>query len=125
METEYKALAHTTAELMWVMALFGELGHLQRRPPVIYCDNLGATSLSANLVFHSRMKYITLAYHFVREQVQKWTFRVSYVSTSDQLADVLTKPLLRPRFAAMLYKLNLAHKLINSRGTVNNNIQLL
>ncbi|WVY91841.1 hypothetical protein V8G54_037355 [Vigna mungo] len=47
--------------------------------PVIYCDNLGATTLSANPVCHSRMKHIALAYHFVRENVQKGKFRVSFV----------------------------------------------
>ncbi|KAL8158627.1 hypothetical protein V2J09_000164 [Rumex salicifolius] len=40
------------------------------QPPVIYCDNLGVTHLSSNLVFHSQINHITLAYHFVREQVQ-------------------------------------------------------
>ncbi|KAL8129118.1 hypothetical protein V2J09_018273 [Rumex salicifolius] len=48
---------------------------------------MGATSLSVNPIFDSRMKHITLAYHFVLEIVQKKTFRVAYVSINDQLAD--------------------------------------
>ncbi|GAU24783.1 hypothetical protein TSUD_356130 [Trifolium subterraneum] len=56
-EAEYKALADTVSELLWVLSLFTELGHMPTANPVIYCDNLGATNLSANLVFHSRMKY--------------------------------------------------------------------
>ena len=62
---------------------------------MIYCDNAGATYVCADPVFHSKMKHIALDYHFVRENVQKGHLRVAYISTKAQLADVLTKPLLR------------------------------
>ena len=119
-EAEYKALADTASELLWVFSLFTELGHTPTTNPVIYCDNLGATNLSANPVFHSRMKHIALAYHFVRENVQRGRFRVSFVSTNDQLADILTKPLLRPRFESLLSKLHLSSRLSNLREDINN-----
>lgn len=38
-------------------------------PPVIYCDNIDAIYICANLVFHSRMKHVALNYHFIRNQV--------------------------------------------------------
>jgi hypothetical protein len=120
-EAEYKALADTASELLWVLSLFTELGHTPASGPVIYCDNLGATHLSANPVFHSRMKHIALAYHFVRENVQRGRFRVSFVSTNDQLADILTKPLLRPRFEFLLSKLHLSSRSPNLREDINNN----
>jgi len=120
-EAEYKALANTASELLWVLSLFTELGHIPTANPVIYCDNLGATSLSANPVFHSRMKHIALAYHFVRENVQKGKFRVSFVSTDDQLADILTKPLLHPRLDSLLSKLPLSSRSSNLREDINYN----
>ena len=120
-EAEYKALADTASKLLWVLSLFTELDHVPTANPVIYCDNLGATTLSANPVFHSRMKHIALAYHFVRENVQRGKFRVSFVSTDDQLADILTKPLLRPRFESLLSKLHLSSRLSNLREDINNN----
>ncbi|KAK2457784.1 putative mitochondrial protein [Trifolium repens] len=120
-EAEYKALADTASELLWVLSLFTELGHTPTAGPVIYCDNLGATHLSANPVFHSRMKHIALAYHFVRENVQRGRFRVSFVSTNDQLADILTKPLLRPRFEFLLSKLHLSSRSPNLREDINHN----
>ncbi|RZC24049.1 Beta-carotene isomerase D27, chloroplastic isoform D [Glycine soja] len=101
--------------------LYLELGHMPTANPVIYCDNLGATNLSANPVFHSRMKHIALAYHFVREHVQHGKFRVSFVSTDDQLANILTKPLLRPRFESLLSKLHLSSRLYNLREDINHN----
>lgn len=82
-EVEYKALADTTSELLWVLSLLTELGHTPTVNPVIYCDNLGAIHLSANPIFHSRKKHIALTYHFVRENVQHGKFHVSFVSIDD------------------------------------------
>jgi histone deacetylase 1/2 len=42
-ESEYKALANATAELIWVQSLLQELGIKQDRPLVLWCDNIGAT----------------------------------------------------------------------------------
>jgi len=89
-KAEYKALADMTSELLWVLSLFTELGHTPTATPVIYWYNLDATHPSANPLFHSRMKHIALANHFVRENVQHDKFRVSFVSTDDQLDDILT-----------------------------------
>ena len=120
-EAEYKALADTTSELLWVLSLFTELGHTPTANPVVYCDNLGVTHLNVNFVFHSRMKHIALAYHFVRENVPNGKFRVSFVSTDDQLADILTKPLLRPKFDYLLFKLHLSFRSYNLWEDINNN----
>lgn len=97
-EAEYRAIANTAAEIKWICNLLTEL-HIQvPTVPVIYCDNIGATYLSANPVFHSRMKHIALDYHFVRGHVQSGSLRVAHVSAKDQLADALTKPLSRTAF---------------------------
>ena len=65
-ESEYKAIADTVAELIWLKSLLHELG-LDSKAPTLWCDNLGATYLSANLVFHARTKHVEVDYHFVRE----------------------------------------------------------
>jgi histone deacetylase 1/2 len=64
-EVEYKSLANATAEVMWVQTLLDELGVSQSKVAVLWYDNIGATYLSANPIFHARTKHIEVDYHFV------------------------------------------------------------
>ena len=66
-EAEYKAVATTASEVIWLSSLLKELRVSCPSPPTIYCDNIGATYLCSNPVFHSRMKHIAIDFHFVRE----------------------------------------------------------
>ncbi|CAA7040669.1 unnamed protein product [Microthlaspi erraticum] len=97
-EAEYRSMANTASEVKWLCSLLTELGIRVNWPPVIYCDNVGATYLCANPVFHSRMKHIAIDYHFIRELVQSGALRVVHVSIHDQIADALTKPLSKAVF---------------------------
>jgi hypothetical protein len=92
-EAEYKSLANKMTELMWLQILLKELKI--SHPPVarLWCDNLGATYLSANPVFHARMKHIEVDFHFVIERVARKLLDIRSISTKDQLADEFTKPL--------------------------------
>ena len=80
---------------MWVSSLLIELGVTQQQVPVLWCDNLGATYLTANPVFHYGTKHIVIDFHFVREQVANGALVVRFISSNDQLTDVLTKPATR------------------------------
>jgi hypothetical protein len=68
-EAKYRAVASIAAEVLWIQSLLGELGITLTRPPFIHFDNIGATYLCANPVFHSKMKHIAIDYHFVRDKV--------------------------------------------------------
>ncbi|GJR54038.1 retrovirus-related pol polyprotein from transposon TNT 1-94 [Tanacetum coccineum] len=68
-KAEYKALSNTVAELTWLQALLNKLGIRSSSTPILWCDNLGSTYLSANLIFHARTKHVEIDYHFVREKV--------------------------------------------------------
>jgi histone deacetylase 1/2 len=87
-EAEYKAVANATAELIWVQSLLRELRVSQRRPPVLWCDNIGATYLSSNPVFHARTKHIEVDYHFVRERVAQKLLHIKFIPSKDQLASL-------------------------------------
>lgn len=60
---------------------------------MLWHDNIGATYLTSNLVFHVHTKYIEIDYHFFREQVASSNILVIFVSSKDQLANIFTKPL--------------------------------
>ncbi|XP_019098255.1 PREDICTED: uncharacterized protein LOC109131584 [Camelina sativa] len=109
-EAEYRALTAAASEVKWVTYLMSELGIQSPATPVLFCDNIGATYLSANPVFHSRMKHLALDYHFVREQVQAKQLRVAHISSADNLADALTKPLPRQRFDTLCHKIGLCNR---------------
>jgi hypothetical protein len=56
-EAEYKSLVNTTAEVIWLQTIMRELGVVQTEIPCLWCDNLGATYMTANPVFHARTKH--------------------------------------------------------------------
>lgn len=106
-EAEYKALANGTAEATWLQSLLRELGVCQPRAPVLWCDNLGATYLTANPVFHARTKHIEVDFHFVREKVAMKALKVRFISSADQVADAFTKPLTKLMLARLRSNLHL------------------
>ena len=113
-EAEYRAISITAVvEFQWVKSLL--LEHLVPvpSPPTLFSDNLGATYLYANPIFHSRMKHLAIDYHFVCDLAQSFELRVAYVSTGDQLVDALTKSLSRLHLLSYVTRLvlSLAHHL--------------
>jgi hypothetical protein len=78
------------------------------REAKLWCDNIGAKYLSANLVFHARTKRIEVDYHFVRERVAMKLLDIAYVSTKDQVANGFTKPLPVRQLEMFKNNLNLA-----------------
>lgn len=83
-EVEYKALANGAVEVAWVQSTAAS--------SCSWCDNLGATYLTANPVFHSHTKHTEVDFHFVREKVALGALEVRFVSSADQVADGFTKP---------------------------------
>ena len=109
-EAEYRVVASTAAELTCIYPLLIEMHISSSTIPVIYCDNIRATYPCANLVFHSRMKHVAIDYHFVHGKVIKGLLYVSYISTQDQFAIIMTKSLSKQRFALLRSKICLSNE---------------
>nr|XP_029731996.1 ATP-dependent RNA helicase Ddx1 [Aedes albopictus] len=56
---------------------------------------------------HKRMKHVDIRYNFIREKLQDGTFKIKYISTTEQLADLFTKGLPRGPFEMLRSKLGL------------------
>jgi hypothetical protein len=67
-------------------------------PILIYCDNTCAINISKNPMIHSKMKNISIKYHFLREHVAEKNIRVEYVGTKEQVEEIFTKTLPREAF---------------------------
>ncbi|CAH9127457.1 unnamed protein product [Cuscuta epithymum] len=104
-EAEYKAVANASAEMLWVRNLLTELGISLVSTPQLFCDNQGATYACINPVFHSWMKHLALDFFFVRELVESGQLVVKHISTKQQIADILTKPLSKTPFQFFRSKL--------------------
>ena len=64
---------------------------------ILYCDNQGAIALAKNPVHHQRSKHIDIRYHFIRSELQSGTMELVYIPTDQNVADVFTKPVVRPK----------------------------
>lgn len=103
---QYRSIALAAAELTWIQSLLSELGCTSSSPPTIWCDNLGATYLAANLVFHAR--HVEFYFHFVREKVSNRQLLVRKTTSSQQIADIFTKSLAASRFNFIRDKLTIS-----------------
>ncbi|KAL0434088.1 UNVERIFIED_CONTAM: Retrovirus-related Pol polyprotein from transposon RE2 [Sesamum latifolium] len=62
-------------------------------PVVIFCDNNGAIAQANEPRSHHRYKYILRCYHLLREMVRRGDCRMDRVSSAENTADPLTKPM--------------------------------
>ncbi|GKE50333.1 retrovirus-related pol polyprotein from transposon TNT 1-94, partial [Tanacetum coccineum] len=118
-ESEYRAMANTAAEIVWLTHLLRELHALPPDRPTLLCDNRSALFLSQNPVAHKRAKHIDLDYHFIRELVLSGKLYTRFVPTKLQVADIFTKSLPRPQFEFFRAKLRLGPPPFRLRGDVS------
>ena len=98
-EAEYMAASNATKEGLWLRKLLTDLGK-PLKPIVIQSDNQAAISLLKNPITSMRSKHIDVIHHLARERVVRGEVVFSYVNTADNVADMLTKPLLELKFLA-------------------------
>ena len=115
-ESEYMSAAHATRQAIWLRYLFSDLGYGDLSPTafgklcakdyekkslgdvvpgeaplMVLIDNKGALAVTENSVNHKRSKHIHIAYHISKQHVAKRHIRFNYISTHENLADLMTK----------------------------------
>ena len=64
----------------------------------IFEDNKGAIDLIKNGILNKRSKHIEVRFHFITEKIREKQIEIKYIPTSEQIADIFTKPLLPQKF---------------------------
>jgi hypothetical protein len=100
-EAEYMAASSAAQEAIHLRRLLASVGQTIKGASILLEDNQGCIALANNPVHHNRSKHIDLRAHFIREKVTEGVVDLKYVPTSEQLADILTKPLGPVKYAQL------------------------
>ncbi|GJU05948.1 retrovirus-related pol polyprotein from transposon TNT 1-94 [Tanacetum coccineum] len=96
-KAEYVSARKACQQALWMKQALIDYDIRLDDIPIMW-DNKGAINHSKNPVQHSRTKHIEIRHHFLRDNVQKGHISIEKVSSVDNIADILTKPLKRESF---------------------------
>lgn len=112
------------SELHWIQSIFHDLRLPLVTSPKLWCDNIRAIYLSSNLIFHVRTKHIEIDFHYFQDQVLAKMLQDSFISSMNQLTNLLTKPLSFVRFQLLRDNLHVQDVPIRLKGCIRNKIQI-
>eukprot|EP00392_Amoebophrya_sp_AT5.2_P017902 g18324.t1 len=98
-EAEYYAISECSREILYYRNLLSEISKtckipdVKQSPTVIFEDNKSCIDLVGMTETTKKSKHIDIRYNFVKDLFQKGEIKVVHISTKQQLADILTKPL--------------------------------
>lgn len=104
-EAEYVAITVAVQEAKFLKQLYSDMTCSILQCVTVFVDNQGAISLGNNPVHHQRSKHIDVKYHFIRLEIQNKSIELKYIPTSENVADVFTKPMSKVK----LNKLSILH----------------
>lgn len=105
-EAEFMSLTAAVKESFWLKGILADFG-IEQPAVAVGCDNNSAICLAKHQVYHERSKHIDVHLHFIREEIEKGNVKVFKVSTEDNPADMLTKPLPKKKFELCVELVNL------------------
>ena len=97
-EAEFIALTEAVKEVLWLTNFLSEL-NVDYNTPDIFTDNQASMEWSRNAGQHQRTKHVALKYFFVRDIVRDKIVKVRYISTKENVSDILTKSPTKQVFA--------------------------
>lgn len=108
-EAEYRAMAFTVSEILWVRWLLKDFWVTIDTPTALFCDNQAARHIANNPVFHERTKHVEMDCFFVRERVESKEILPMPIDSKIQVADLLTKGLGTQRLQFLLGKMGITN----------------
>jgi hypothetical protein len=111
-EAEYIALSHLLRDVIPLLTLLKEINkvfHVHMKTPTYVCkvhkDNQSCITMAMLQKFTPRMKHIALKYHHFCSHIKRGTIKLTYCRTTEQKANLLTKPLAGDLFFKLRYML--------------------
>lgn len=109
-EAEYVALAEAAKESIWLSNLLDDLG-IAKTITVIYEDNQSCIKLTEKWE-HKRLKHVDVKFNFVKDLVKDNVIEIKYITTKEQIADILTKTITGQQFIKLRLALGLRSSFI-------------
>jgi len=106
-EAEYRSMSATTSELEWISYILHDLHVPSSLPYTLHCDNKVAIYIADNPIFHEKTKHIRIDCHYIRDKLLDGFLKTAHVSSQNQLADIMTKPLSESQHNSLSSKLGL------------------
>jgi hypothetical protein len=105
-EAELVALNLCALQVQWLKLLLGEdLGVAPLRANM-YCDNQSTVSVAHNPISSDRSRHINVKHRKVQELIENQVMDVKWISTKEQVADILTKQMPRTQFEYLRSRLH-------------------
>lgn len=106
-EAEYQAMAAAAKHIVWARQLLFNFKSRLEFPTPLHVDNKPAVDKAKDPHSHDRTKHMAVKHHYIRERIAIGDIRVNRISTHDQLANIFTKPLSRPKFEEFVRRIGL------------------
>jgi hypothetical protein len=108
-EAEFLALTSASRQFLWWKRLFKALEFDPEEKLTIQCDNQQTVDLltKENSIFKTKLKHVDIHQHWLRQEIEKESIEISWISTNQMIADGLTKRLTYLKHQAFLNHLNM------------------
>ncbi|KAH3899240.1 uncharacterized protein SCDLUD_004673 [Saccharomycodes ludwigii] len=93
-DAEYISMSEACKEAYWLTDIFNGL-NIEIPSIDLMADNTSAIALAKHPTQHNRTKHINVKYHHIREAVETKKVNIQFLKTTEQPADMMTKPLSR------------------------------
>ena len=93
-EAEYIAAFEAAKEALYLRRILSELGEIPTDERItLHEDSQACIKIATNPCLAERTKHFDIKYHWLRSQIKAKAIQLEYISTHDQIADILTKSL--------------------------------
>ena len=98
MEAELYAVIEACKQVVWLRGLLSELHMHQHSATRIYTDARTLLDIAKEPILHARTKHFRLRQGYLRDLVTDGVVKLIHIPGTENVADILTKPLPKPQF---------------------------